>query len=28
VPQSGERVDVLHITRTWHFRNGAVSSED
>lgn len=28
VPQNGERVDVLHITRTWHFRNGAVSSED
>lgn len=28
VPQGGERVDVLHITRTWHFRNGAVSSED
>jgi protein TonB len=28
VPQTGERVDVLHITRTWHFRNGAVSSED
>lgn len=28
VPQNAERVDVLHITRTWHFRNGAVSSED
>lgn len=28
VPQSGERIDVLHITRTWHFRNGAVRSED
>lgn len=28
VPQGAERVDVLHITRTWHFRNGAVSSED
>ena len=27
VPQGGERVDVLHITRTWHFRNGAVRSE-
>ena len=28
VPQNGERVDVLHITRTWRFSNGAVSSED
>ena len=28
VPQDAERVDVLHITRTWHFRNGAVSSEE
>lgn len=28
LPQRAERVDVLHITRTWHFRNGAVSSED
>lgn len=28
VPQTSEPVDVLHITRTWHFRNGAVRSED
>jgi protein TonB len=28
VPQQGETVDVLHITRTWHFRNGAVRSDD
>lgn len=28
VPQNGERVDVLHITRTWRFSNGAVHSED
>lgn len=28
LPQRAERVDVLHITRTWHFRNGAVRSED
>lgn len=26
LPQGNERIDVLHITRTWHFRNGAVSS--
>ncbi|GIX38391.1 MAG: cell envelope biogenesis protein TonB [Silanimonas sp.] len=28
VPQAGERVDVLHITRTWEFKNGRVSSEE
>jgi protein TonB len=27
LPTGAERVDVLHITRTWEFRNGAVSSE-
>ncbi|MFN8766757.1 MAG: energy transducer TonB [Lysobacteraceae bacterium] len=26
VPQQGESVDVLHITRTWVFKNGEVSS--
>lgn len=27
LPATGERVDVLHITRTWEFRNGAVRSD-
>ena len=27
LPESRERVDVLHITRTWQFQSGAVTSE-
>jgi protein TonB len=27
LPQTAENIDVLHITRTWHFRNGSVDSE-
>jgi protein TonB len=27
LPQTAENIDVLHITRTWHFRNGNVDSE-
>lgn len=27
LPESKERVDVLHITRTWQFQSGAVTSE-
>ncbi len=28
VPQTDQNTDILHITRTWHFRNGEVRSED
>ena len=28
LPPSNEPIDVLHITRTWEFKNGAVSSRD
>lgn len=27
LPDTGEAVDVLHITRTWQFQNGSVASE-
>ena len=27
LPETRERVDVLHITRTWQFQNGSVLSD-
>jgi protein TonB len=27
LPRTEENIDVLHITRTWQFRNGSVASE-